>query len=166
MQDNTSTEHKVDRTGWAKGPWDQEPDRIKWKTKAGLPALMVRVNHGAWCGYVAVPPGHPLHGKSYGDEEVDALGVHGGITYGAACAGKVCHVPEPGEPDDVWWLGFDCGVHGGDLAPGTEACGWGLAGIFGSGDLGRRSFGEYRDVAYVQAEAESLAVQLAARADR
>lgn len=156
---STEQDYKVDRTGWAKGPWDGEPDRIEWRTKAGLPALMVRVDHGAWCGYVAVPPGHPLHGKSYGDEEVDALSVHGGVTYGEACSGKVCHVPEPGEPDDVWWLGFDC-VHGGDLAPGTEARGWGMRGMFG--DLGVRSYGQYRDVSYVQGEAEALAEQLAA----
>jgi len=37
------------------------------------------------------PPGHPLHGKDYGEVEAE---VHGG-----------------------WWLGFDC-AHYGDLSPG------------------------------------------------
>lgn len=159
-----ATENKIDRSNWAAGPWDNEPDRIEWKTEAGLPGLMVRVSHGAWCGYVAVTKDHPLYGKSYGDEDVDALSVHGGITYGDKCQGNVCHVPAPGEPDDVWWLGFDC-VHGGDLAPGMESNLRGLGGMFSFGDLGRR-VGTYRDVAYVRAEVESLAVQLRDRSSQ
>lgn len=135
----------MNKQEWGPGPWQTEPDRIEWRTAAGLPALMVRQpNHGAWCGYVAVAPGHPAHGKSYDDVAVD---VHGGLTYADACSGSVCHVPAPGEPDDVWWLGFDC-VHGGDLAPGNV----GLRLILG--------YGIYRDVDYVQAECESLARQL------
>lgn len=42
------------------GPWDSEPNRVEWK-HAGVPCLAVRNQFGAWCGYAAVPPGHPLH---------------------------------------------------------------------------------------------------------
>lgn len=154
-----ASEYKVDRTGWPEGPWDREPDRIEWKTQAGLVGLMVRPRHGGWCGYVAVPPEHPEHGKSYGaiENEID---VHGGLTYAEACAGVVCHVPAPGEPDNVWWFGFDC-VHHNDFAPGharSENFMRTLIEGFPS-----RARGEYRDEAYVRAEVERLAVQLAAR---
>lgn len=46
-------EHKVDRTGWGSGPWDNEPDRLEWKDeKTSMPCLMVRNDMGNWCGYV------------------------------------------------------------------------------------------------------------------
>jgi hypothetical protein len=69
----------------------------------------------------------------------------------------ICHLPAPGEPDHVWWLGFDC-AHAGDFSPaytrhGEHAipCSWNASG-----------YEEYRDQAYVQAEVRSLARQLAA----
>lgn len=107
---------------------------------------------GHWCGYVAVPPGHPLHGKDY-----DAVGadVHGGLTYANQCSGDICHVPAPGEPDDVWWFGFDC-AHCWDFRPGHAA----LMESVGipTPDWDREEV--YRDLAYVRAECESLAEQL------
>lgn len=107
---------------------------------------------GAWCGYVGVPPGHPWHGQPYDD--VDA-GVHGGLTYAEACQGSVCHVPKPGEPDDVWWLGFDCG-HYQDAVPAMIAMGYRSLGLDGT----------YRDQAYVTAETKRLADQaMAARSN-
>ena len=163
----TEQQHSpIDRTGWPPGPWDQEPDRVEFKTAAGFPGLIVRHEIGHWCGYVAVPPGHPCHGHGYMSEyekgadgwddydrpihnPVDSLSVHGGITYAEKCAGDVCHVPEPGEPDDVFWLGFDC-AHAWDLSPRD----W---------EHGRNwPDHHYRDAAYVRAECESLAEQLAA----
>jgi hypothetical protein len=135
------------------GPWQDEPDRVEFR-HAGLPCLMNRNRMGVWCGYVAVPPGHPLHGKHYGDVEVD---VHGGrLTYSDVCQGEICHVPAPGQPDDVFWFGFDC-AHAMDLVPGIDKV---LADIghprpsFMMGDV-------YRDMAYVRREVESLAEQLA-----
>ena len=103
------------------GVWQSEHDHIVFE-HAGLPCILARGGAIAWCGYVAVPPGHPWHGKSYGDVRVlDADGaetwpdVHGGLTYSEKCQGHICHVAKPGESDDVWWLGFDCN-HSGDLA--------------------------------------------------
>ena len=170
-------EHVVDKSKWARGPWDQEPDHLAWKTKAGLPAIIHRVeSHGALCGYVAVPPGHPLHGKSYdtpryekdtnGDtnydkplpgHSVEDLNVHGGVTYGSNCAGHICHVPEPGEPDDVHWIGFDTS-HSGDLSPAHEA----FVRERGAPSYDYASHNKYRTVEYVKAECESLAEQIVA----
>lgn len=150
-----SEDYRVDRTGWAAGPWDSEPDRMEFRTTSGLPGLIVRSwTSGSLCGYVAVPPGHPAYEQPYGDVEVD---VHGGLTYGAHCMvdGPICHTPQAGEPDDVYWLGFDT-AHADDRSPGMEARYRKMGirpGLFG--DV------SYRDLAYVRAEVESLAGQLA-----
>ena len=58
---------------------------------------------GVRCGYVAVPPGHPWHGRDTAD--LEAVEVHGGITYSAPAGG-------------AWWVGFDCG-HARDRPDGT-----------------------------------------------
>jgi hypothetical protein len=63
----------------------------------------------------------------------------------------ICHIPQEGEADEVWWFGFDC-AHAGDLTPA-----WKVAGI-NVGD-----FESYRDVGYVKKEIEQLAAQLAAQ---
>ena len=109
---------------------------------------------GHWCGYVGVQPGHPLHGKN--SDEVQ-LSAHGDVNFAAGCAyanGEgfgVCHVPDPGEPDDrLSWFGFDC-AHGFDVVPMLLTNGL---------DLGRDC--EYRTLEYVTAECEYLAAQLAA----
>jgi hypothetical protein len=140
-------DHKVDRTGWSPGPWDLEPDRIEWRAH-GFPCLIVRSETmGALCGYVGLPPGHPLHGEPY---DIPGVDVHGGLTYSGSCAGHICHIARPGEPDAVWWLGFDCG-HPGDKCPATDS--------YIMRGLGRSGSGDYRDVEYVKAEVEKLAKQ-------
>jgi hypothetical protein len=113
----------IDRSSWSAGPWDDEPvDRVDWVDPVTrYPCFVKRGPYGAWCGYVGVPPGHPHYGDGT-DVDVD---VHGCLTYAAPCepddgrphVERICHVPAPDEPDDVWWLGFDCG-HGCDLIPG------------------------------------------------
>jgi len=136
-------EIEVARAGWGSGPWDNEPDRVEWRCPdTSFACLMVRNGMGAWCGYVGVPSTHPFHGDGY-DEHYD-LCVHGGLTYAEACSGRVCHVPEPGESDDVWWFGFDCG-HWRDTIPAMPT---------------PLSHTEYRDVAFVKAEVKRLAHQL------
>ena len=65
----------VDRTSWGSGPWDDEPDRVDFEA-AGMSCLLARGPTGAWCGYVAVPPGHLLHGLDCSEESevlTDAL---------------------------------------------------------------------------------------------
>jgi hypothetical protein len=152
-----NTELKVDKSAWGEGPWQSEPDRLEWKDeKTGLPCLIVRTGNGHLCGYVAVPPGHPLHGLGYDAcyDKAD-INVHGGLTYAEACQGKICHVPEPGEPDNVWWIGFDC-AHSGDLSPGPRA-------LLRQRGLPIASYewnDQYRTVEYVKQECKKLASQV------
>ena len=156
----TKTYKTIDRAalGWPAGPWDGEPDKIQWQDEAtGLPCLAVRNPHaGNWCGYVGLPPGHPLHGKSYNDVDVD---VHGGLTFADECQPGdteekgICHVPGPGEPDHVWWLGFDC-AHGWDYSPRDVALairGYPFT-IMGSQ--------QYRTLDYVRQQCAGLAAQI------
>jgi hypothetical protein len=160
----------VDKSEWPRGEWDQEPDKVQWPDpETGLPCLIVRGPSGALCGYVGVPDTHPWHGKEYGaaigdctdlcDEDyhshrIDSqIRVHGGLTFSDACANSadesrhICHVPEPGEPDHVWWFGFDC-AHSGDLCPQRER-------YFSSG------YEYYKNIDYVRREVTKLAKQLA-----
>lgn len=132
---------EIDKSKWGSGPWQDEPDRVEFE-HLGFPCLIVRVPHGALCGYVAVPPGHPWHRRCYQtlDSEVD---VHGGLTYSSECAGDVCHQSKPGEPDDVWWLGFDH-AHWGDFVPGIKSS---------------RSQARYRTIDYVRDQCERLTLQ-------
>lgn len=156
-----------DKSRWTRGPWDREPDKVQMRDEeTGLPCLIVRGPSGALCGYVGVPMGHPWFGKDYdscgltGDKpegyEPDwYIEVHGGLTYADACQHSadghgICHTPEPGEPDNIWWLGFDC-AHLCDMS----GMAWGRAERF-------NSTGIYRDLDYVKAECANLARQAAA----
>jgi len=139
--------------GLPEGPWSTEPSKMQWVDRAtGFPCLIVRNHFGALCGYAGVTPGHPLHGHGYDD--VSDISVHGGLTFADSCqpttdeAHGICHVPEPGTPDDVWWFGFDC-AHCFDVVPGMPA-------LFRSPD---EETG-YRDVGYVANEVTLLASQL------
>ena len=141
------------KTDWPRGPWDDEPDKIQWIDDiTGLPCLIHRNRMGALCGYVGVPEDHPVYKKHYDEHHFT---VHGGLTYGDLCAEGddpsigICHIPEPGEPDNVYWLGFDCG-HLGDLSPNFEN-------IVYPGEFPKDV---YRDVGYVKQECTQLAVQL------
>ena len=115
----------IAKTAWGPGAWQEEPDKKQWPDAAtGLPCLAVRhPEYGHWCGYVGVPEGHPSFGAPYDTPDVE---VHGSLTFANRCrpgedeAHGICHRPEPGEPDHVWWLGFDCG-HIWDLQPGYSA---------------------------------------------
>lgn len=138
------------------GPWSNEPDKVSWiDDDTDLDCLAVRNRMGTWCGYVGVPPGHRLHGVDFDDATMadgSYIEVHGGLTFSDGCdktenpAEGICHVPAPGRPDDVWWLGFDCN-HAWDLAPCA---------------LWRPLPTQvYRDLAYVEREVARLAAQLA-----
>lgn len=140
-----------EKLGWAPGPWDGEPDKVQWQDEeTGLPCLAVRhPSSGHWCGYVGVAETHPLYQVdcSMGEHCFD---VHGGITFGDMCSpGEdeskgVCHLPDEGEPDHVWWHGFDC-HHSGDSSPGYD--------LHWDGTC-------YRPLSYIKSECKSLAQQL------
>lgn len=151
----TKTWNIPDRRPDHPGPWNDEPDKAQWVDEAtGLDCLIVRNGRGALCGYVGVPAGHPWHGKDYDDVPAD---VHGGLTYADQCQEGdpehgICHVPESGRPDDVWWLGFDC-AHLGDEVPEMES-------VRREAGVSRLSRGEvYRDVTHVRGQCEALARQ-------
>jgi hypothetical protein len=147
----TIAEFKVDKSGWGEGPWQNEPDRVDF-VHCGLACMGLRGPMGNWCGYVGVPKEHPAYGKAYDDVDVN---VHGGLTYAAPCRGHICHVPEPGMPDDVFWFGFDCG-HFMDVSPAMEARLRELRAPLPHGPME-----VYRDLSYVRSEIEGLAKQLA-----
>lgn len=147
-------EVKLSRLG--QGPWLDEPDRAEW-VHQGMACLLERNRLGAWCGYVGLPPAHPWHGL--GRDAVRALApdlsVHGGLTYGRACADPICHVPASGESENLWWLGFDCG-HDGDIVPGISQF---LARHRAAHNLVPTEPDVYRDFDYAKRETEALAEQ-------
>lgn len=114
-------------------PWDDEPDEF-----GGEMMCARRRPTGHWCGYVAIPPGHPWYGRHYDDIPVE---VHGGLTYAR-------HDSE----HHFYWVGFDC-AHVGDLIP------------FMAEKYGPMPGDVYRDLGYVKSEIIRLARQIAASAE-
>lgn len=150
-----------DRSEWAgKELCAGEPDKVQFPDPAtGLPCLAVRNKLGNWCGYVGVPPGHPLHGIGYNDERTWPLECHGGLTFSDSCQHTpdnhgIYHIPGDNEPDDVWWFGFDC-AHAGDLIPSMPVYFEALHKKASRGDV-------YRTLDYVKNQCRSLARQLSA----
>lgn len=151
----------IKRENWGAGAWENEPDKMQWTNRTtGLECLIVRNRVGALCGYVGVPDTHPYHGKGYDDIEAQ---VHGGLTFAKACQEgppeeTICHVPEPGKPDNLWWFGFDC-AHCGDFFPQSNH----FAATMPNWPVSVRDRDEiYRTVDYVSRQCRSLAKQLAA----
>lgn len=143
----------IDKSSWGPGPWQDEPDRVEFRHE-GFPCLIVRQpDLGHLCGYVAVPPGHPWHQMVGTDDE--CVDVHGGVTYASKCRGDVCHVPEPGESDDVFWIGFDF-AHIDDLVPCRQSY---LTNMYlqHHPNLGTR--GVYKGIDFVKAECRRVAEQ-------
>lgn len=138
--------YRIDRAGWAPGPWDGEGDAAAWITDVGLPGAMFRNRMGDWTGYVAIDNGHPYHGKSY-DEIDDDVVAHGGLTFAGEGTYRLPELP------GVWWLGFDC-AHAWDVVPA-----WTADAILS--ECMDQIGGTYRDAVYVRAEVERLAAQLA-----
>ena len=130
-------------------------------------------------GYTAVPPGHPFHSLPRHATPLRGLDVHGTVTYAAASIDRAIELPEnrgltlncwcghepaPDEPDDLWWLGFECG-HDFDLQPGNEATLHSLTPVlFDQINAFRGRAGRlhrlYRDLAFVRTEVTRLAAQL------
>ncbi len=151
----------MDKDDWGDGPWQYEPDRLQWVDETtGLVCLTLRHEvSGHWCGYVGVPTSSNWHGKTGNDE----LDVHGGATYASPCQKderpideRVCHTPAPGQPDDLWWIGFDC-AHAGDRRPRAESTMDSLG--LPSGPFPYES---YKDLDYVIGQVANLARQVAA----
>lgn len=165
-----------DRRPNGQGPWSHEPfDKIAWHDAAsGLDCILLRQETGVWGGFVAVLPGHPLHG--YLEDAIPpaaGLSPHGGIDYARTCARRlpeaiqVCHVRPRHSPssrsapvrdnhwhEDAWWFGFTANKPG-DLVPGI-----------GKPALAREEGETYRGAAYMFEETTRLARQLKALEER
>lgn len=82
------------------GPWSVEAEKIAWTDEmSGYACIIRRALHGGHlCGYVAVPPGHPLFGMDPYAFVGLGIGVHGGIAYASECQRwepehrSICHV--------------------------------------------------------------------------
>lgn len=133
--------NKYDKSNWREGPWDNEPDRKDF-VYLGYSCFALRNALGNWCGYVGIPESHPLFMKSYDDAPID---VHGGLTYGALCSPPICHIPAPGMPEKVWWLGFDT-AHYGDISPSRY--------------MPQIASESYKDLNYTESEIKRMAEQL------
>lgn len=68
----------------------------------GLRCVVVLQSLGYRCGYVQVLPGHPAYLLDYGDELVEDIEVHGGLTYSRSGG----DYPVTSE-ENTWWFGFD-----------------------------------------------------------
>ena len=143
-----------------RGPWNDEPDKAHWVDPASeLDCLIVRAPLGNLCGYVGVPPGHPYHGLGLTELRPRGLRMHGGVTFADGCQADaaedgpaICHVPEPGRADDVWWIGFDC-MHAWDFVPA-------YAFLYERYRDETRNAMTYRDFGYVKEVVSALAGQL------
>jgi len=110
------------------GPWANEADKIAWTDPMSGYGCIIRRSpeRQHLCGYVSVPPGHPLFGREHGTLTGIPIGVHGGLDYSNACEENepenrsICHVAasvrfheevrrnEAADHDDAWWFGFSC----------------------------------------------------------
>lgn len=82
--------------------WRTEPPAADWvDTNTGLRCRARRNSVGAWCGYLALPVGHP-----WTEDAPDDVKVHGALNI----QGR--HT----DTGDTLWIGFDC-AHIGDFRP-------------------------------------------------
>lgn len=143
-----------------------------WITDAGYRAVILFVHDSNHCGYVAIPPGHPLYGKDYSDPS--GFGLSEGTEIGKrGLIAVMCFAADPdmenvpvdmlinvhggityarggeeypiGSSEECWWFGYDC-AHSGDRCMGSLS-------FEIEGDV-------FRDVDYCVRECESLAAQL------
>ena len=159
-------------------PWEAEPDEMDFEAHDLLCALR-RGPTGAWCGYVGIGEGHPLHGKDYStrihapkhllERPVDndrisvismfcaqASELEDGIVSLDLCfdvhGGLTWANPYAGGPahkDKNLWWFGFDCGHAGDLCPKYEA-----------GQFGHEHYA-YRDIAYAENDCRDLARQLA-----
>lgn len=155
----------IDKSSWGEGLWSSEPDKVEFTdATTGLPCLIVRIPNGTLCGYVGISEEHPWFGIEY-DKSVNRdknrqnntpemlIVVHGDLNYSDFCQEDnkehgVCHQALPGQPDKIWWYGFDTS-HTGDLIPSRSTF---------AGRLNKNNI--YRDIKYIKNQIASLAIQL------
>lgn len=117
------------------------------------------------CGYVGVKPKSKLYGHQYycytesekGLSEIEkalnAIIVHGGLSFSGNIKGGCLHEHESYNNDKYWFFGFDC-VHAGDISRWEME--WNIKNGFRQREVGE----EYRDMEYVTNEVNKLAEQI------
>ena len=140
----------MDKSAWADGEWQQEPDRIEW-VFLGFPCLIVRQEPGWLCGYVGIPPTHPYYGKDMLDHELRKIYIDKSITFSEDSHQSddpraVNHQLLP-KTDDYWWIGFDCSHHD-DVFPAIIKF------------YNFSSEASYKNIEYMKTQVEFLARQL------
>ena len=151
--------HKDSKFG--PGPWLYEPDSAEWYAH-GLPCMLLRDGStGVWRAYVGVYVEHALYGVNA--HEADALidkpsRPHGGITYASTCQPFNCSekTRRVARVTADWWFGFDA-AHPFDLVPSVFA-------LLPPQNSVHAPAYTYRGMAFMQAQCETLAAQLAALA--
>lgn len=162
-------------------PWNDEPNDFML-TAFGLPVRARRHElWGHWCGFVGVPPSHPLFGHHFRDpvphppgmmkrpfavDEHGALNVltstfdhaewgegYASVSLIIGAHGGLSYAGHLHGDAENWYFGFDCS-HAGDLQP--------LALDVGIDPEWYLSVSVYRTMAFVQSECLNLAEQLAA----
>lgn len=139
----------IDKSTWGDGPWQSEPDRDVWQDfRTKLECGVFRTaDTGTWCGYVFLPPTHPLYGMTRADIKQLDIYVHGGVTWLKHAAGLFDRPASVGP--DWQGVGFHC-AHGDDYMPAMMAM-----------LTFRRYADTYRDYPYARANVRLLAHQLA-----
>lgn len=107
------------------GPWKNEADKIAWIDDMSGYGCIIRRSPTKrhLCGYVSVPPGHPLFGRHIGTMGDFLIGVHGGLDYAAACQARqaeevsICH-PSDNRTRRIVPEGFQQNVHVNEVAAG------------------------------------------------
>ena len=137
---------KCNRNEWGSGPWDNEPDKIKWQDdETGYQCFMLRNQFGAWCGYVSIPEEHPFYGMESNrkvqidkeklmtrkvgnspplisimlqDKEEFEKGIVT-LDLSVEVHGGITFTGEHFDEPGAWWIGFDCS-HCDDRCPGMN----------------------------------------------
>lgn len=135
---NKQTNRTIDRTGWPKGEWDNEPDEVSFQHE-GLACKILRTQMGGLCGYVGIPKSNPWF-RCTDDDLESWINCHGGVTYTGL------QFPD-GSGQGLRVVGFDC-AHAGDFLLGTYK--------FDRLILG----GKYRNISYVTSQIHSIVKQV------
>jgi hypothetical protein len=154
-------------------PWRTEPNSKTFESSGYVCTMKRNPETGVWCGYVAVPAGHPWYGLARTESVTpvveleftartgpfDLLGEaftpkrpvgQIGLTLAVDVHGGVTYAGKPSDNED-WTFGFDC-QHAGDVMPRMlEKPGFPVALFDGW---------SYRDLDYVTGQCARLAAQL------
>jgi hypothetical protein len=120
--------------------WENEPDLVEFEAFGFKCEVRRHPKLRHLCGYVTVPEGHPMYGKTYDEvHDMTDIEVHGGLTFS-----------KDGQ------FGFDC-AHAFDLVPHVTEVLNGREGV----DVEKlQSMDTYRDMGFTIDETYKLARQL------